>query len=135
MPYPLAYSKKNITSTPKNSVRPGDYDSILVDIKPNTKFVDGDAFIFSYELADLKTGEKYQKSETIFNKFDNPRLEAILRNLEDHNIAIENVDDLLGMHEKLILKYEIVGSRAYCNVVEREFIDFVPVGGDNNDIL
>ena len=127
MAYPLAYAKKSINSTPNSSARPGEYDSILVDIKPNPKFVDGDAFIFSYELTDLKTGDKFQKSETIFNRFDNPRLKTILDHLKDHEIAIENVEDLLGMHEKLTLKYEVVGTRAYCNIIDREFIDFMNV--------
>lgn len=135
MAYPLAYAKKSINSTPNTSVRPGEYDSVLIDIKPNPKFVEGDAFIFTYDLTDTKTCEKYSKSETLINRSDNPRLKIILDNLKAHKIAIENVDDLLGMHENLTLKYEVSGSRAYCNIVGREFVDFVPVGGGADDVL
>ena len=127
MPYPLAYAKKSVNSTPNTSVRPGDYDSVLIDIKPNPNFKLGHAFIFTYDLTDLKTGQKYQKSETIINSFENPRLEAILRNLEDNTVTIENVEDLVGLHEHLALRYEVVGSKPYCNVVSREFIDFIQV--------
>ena len=135
MAYPLAYAKKSVNSTPNTSVRPGDYDAVLIDIKQNPKFKEGHAFIFTYDLTDLKTGDKYQKTETLINSFENPRIEAILHNLEDNAIEIENVEDLLGLHEHLSIRYEVVGTRSYCNIVGREFIDFVALGGGADDVL
>lgn len=135
MPYPLAFAKKNINSVNNTSVRPGEYDAVLIDIKPNPKFKEGHAFIFTYDLTDLKTGQKYQKSETIINSLENPRLDAILRNLEDNAVTIENVEDLIGLHEHLDLRYEVVGTKPYCNIVSRKFIDFMPIGCDENDLL
>lgn len=125
MKHPITHAIKNLNiSTSTSSLRVGTYDSVLVDVQPNEKFIDGAAYTFKYELTDPQTGEKFEKSETIINDARNKRFNTILKNLKNKGIIVTNFEDFVGMKERVTLKYEPVGGRSYLNIVDREFIEF-----------
>ena len=131
MPYPLNFAKKNIEGTAKKKAAPpGEYDCVLKDIKPAPGYVDGAAFVFGYTLTNMNSGQKYEKTETVLNDPGNERFDKIMSNIEKHGVNIENVEDLLGLHEHVSIMYEVVRGRSYLNIVNREFIEMLPVGGE-----
>ena len=125
MPYPLNFAKKNIeTTTSKRSAPPGVYDSVLVHIEPAPGYVPGDGYLFTYQLTSEKTGQRFEKTETFLNDSCNERFITIVDEVTNGGFELSDVEDLLGLHERVTLAYEAVRGRSYLNITEREFIDF-----------
>lgn len=122
---PLNLAKKSLTDSPKKKFAPpGTYDSILTKIEPAPGFETGHAFTFFYELTDVITGKKFTKSEVILNDYHNSRFKTIIDSITDEGINVENIEDLLHMHERITIKKVVSNGHPYSNIVERSFLGF-----------
>lgn len=117
MGYPL---KKSSSSSSKKSIRPGDYDAVVLKLADAAGYVPGDAFTVTYELS--RDGKIWTFKETFVNDLEEPRTAAFVKYLTDNGIDAGNIDAFVGCHEKVkLLKQAIPGRGTFLNIVERQF--------------
>lgn len=105
----------------KTLVPVGTYDSVIISASYSEEYVDGEAFVLSYELQDNK-GNKYSYSETFINDVGNARTAKFDEYLDANGVALDDITELKGLTEKVTIKKQVVGSRSYLNIVDREFV-------------
>ena len=99
-------------------VKPGSYTCETTSVEWAEGFVPGSALRIFYELTDEK-GEKYTFDELYYVK-NNTRTDEFLDYLEDNNI--EDVNDLVGVKEEVVIQNNVKRNVAYPQITERHFI-------------
>lgn len=122
MANPLNKKEKSLFgfgNTGNKKLRPGGYVAEIVSVEEKPGYVKGQAYILTYKLTD-SAGNTYTKTETFINDFKNPRTKEFIDYLENAGYVIDNVEDLVGIKENVILEYEVVYGSTYLNITRRE---------------
>ena len=118
MSYPI---RKISRAATKNTLRPGEYESIVVSLTDADGYVPGNAFTLTYELQ--RDDSVFLFRETYINDLGDPRTAELLNYLADNGITLENIDVFVGCHEKVTLLKEVkLGRGTFLNIVDRHFV-------------
>ena len=123
------YTGEAIVHENANIPTPGLYYSIIEDaytavIVPFYKKEEDTCFVVKYKLVDVNTLEESEFTETYFLYGSNSRGDKFFSYLNKHfTVPYEEDEALIGLREKLELKWDVIGGFAYPVVSRRWFID------------
>ena len=119
------FKSKNNTSdtTPKKpKVSPGTYSSIVTNAEWDQEYVEGTAFRVEYSLTD-SVGNTYEYSEIFFNTARNRRTEEFLEYMQNNGISLDDIGNLVGVKEQLVIKKAPRQGRSLLTITAREFVE------------
>ncbi len=121
MAFPGGFNRATTKKKTTNDIPVGKPIGKITDVVETEGYVKGDAFTIKYELI-YDNGKVYEHSEVFINDLDNPRTAAFEKHLTDNGIVFDDLDELVGITERLTVQKQVRNGRTFTNITEREFI-------------
>jgi len=119
--YPFAKKNKSEDFPP-----PGECISVLTKAFYPDRYADRSGVEFEYQLKSIDNNKIYRFKETfvIIGNYD--RFEKFYDYIDALDFEVEDFTDLVGLREKVQLKYEYKATGMFTNIVKREYISYEP---------
>ena len=121
--------KKQKKQRKNAGIKPGVYSAVVTSVVPSEGFVVGHAVdvIYAVNINDqiVEYSERFlvaDQDSTRTHEF-----EALL-----NSIGADQYEDLVGIEFELTFAYEVVGKKAWCNIVDRTMLYEVEEDDDSN---
>lgn len=121
--YPFSCDSNNKIS---DFPTPGEYISIVTKVYYPDEYANNGAVKFEYILEDNESHKKYSFKETFLILDNYERFDKFYNYIDSLDFDVNDFTDLIGLREKVILKYENRGSGIFTNIVQREYLSFEP---------
>lgn len=119
MKFPI---KKDLSFEKNTKLIPGTYYAEIIKEELPDGYAEDAAVKLTYALRNEPDGEIVATKSEIM-PFTSPRWDALIEELENGGLVIDDTEQLIGVREKQTYKKVAADNgRCYLNIVEREFI-------------